>query len=187
MMAIHAVSCPPFGFRRAGPGWVARMDIEVWHSWHDFFVAEASASAALAGLLFVAVSINLTRILEFPQLPIRAIEALSTLLSVLLVATFFLIPGQSGLAYGIEIGASGLLVWIGLTIALLRTRKFRHPDDNVVLRLVMNQAPPLPFIVAGALMAYGNPTGIYWVVPGVILSLSADMILAWVLLIEIQR
>ena len=37
--------------------------------WANFFFAEVGASAALVGLLFVAVSINLKRILEVPGLP----------------------------------------------------------------------------------------------------------------------
>jgi len=37
--------------------------------WANFFVAEVGASAALAGLVVVATSINLSRILLFPQLP----------------------------------------------------------------------------------------------------------------------
>jgi hypothetical protein len=37
--------------------------------WHDLFVAIAEAAAALAGLLFVAVSINLSRILQFKVCP----------------------------------------------------------------------------------------------------------------------
>lgn len=42
--------------------------------WSELFVASAGASAALAGLVFVAVSINVERILEFPGLPERALE-----------------------------------------------------------------------------------------------------------------
>jgi len=55
--------------------------------WENFVVAEAGASAALTGLLFVAVSINLTRILSFPHLPGRAAQAVMVVLSVLLVST----------------------------------------------------------------------------------------------------
>ncbi|HEX3901634.1 MAG TPA: hypothetical protein VH853_02220 [Polyangia bacterium] len=40
--------------------------------WESFFVAEVGAAAALTGLLFVAVSINLSKVLAFPQLPGRA-------------------------------------------------------------------------------------------------------------------
>jgi len=36
--------------------------------WHDLFVATASATAALTGLLFVAVSLNIERILTFLDL-----------------------------------------------------------------------------------------------------------------------
>ena len=43
--------------------------------WESLFVAEAGASAALAGLLVVALSINLERILKGSGLPGRAGEA----------------------------------------------------------------------------------------------------------------
>ncbi len=42
--------------------------------WENFFVAEVGASAALAGLIFVGVSINLNRILSLPRLPDRALR-----------------------------------------------------------------------------------------------------------------
>src|SRR6185312_6154219 len=44
--------------------------------WTDFFVAEVGASAALAGLVIVAISINVTRIISYPWLPGRAAETL---------------------------------------------------------------------------------------------------------------
>ena len=56
--------------------------------WESLFVAEAGASAALAGLLFVALSINLERILKGSGLPGRAGEAIVLLLTVLVVSTF---------------------------------------------------------------------------------------------------
>ena len=63
--------------------------------WSDFFVASAGASAALAGLVFVAVSIHVERILQFRGLPERALATVLLLLSVVLVTLICLIPGQS--------------------------------------------------------------------------------------------
>jgi hypothetical protein len=78
--------------------------------WHDLFVAIAGASAALTGLIFVAVSINLTRILEYPGLPTRAVETLSLLVGLLLLSVLMLVPGQAISALGSEILALGALL-----------------------------------------------------------------------------
>jgi hypothetical protein len=82
--------------------------------WHDLFVASAGASAALAGLVFVAVSINIDRILRFRGLPERALETVLLLLTVVVVSVVGLIPGQSTTALGIEL----LIVGLGLAVAI---------------------------------------------------------------------
>ena len=77
--------------------------------WSDLFVATAGAAAALTGLLFVAVSINLDRILSFPGLPNRALATLVLLLGATIVSILGLAPGQSTTALGIELLVVGLL------------------------------------------------------------------------------
>jgi hypothetical protein len=42
------------------------------HAWVEFGVAVAGAAAVLTGLVFVAVSINLERVLAVPGVPDRA-------------------------------------------------------------------------------------------------------------------
>jgi len=152
--------------------------------WSDFFVAQVGASAGLAGLLFVAVSINLGQILKYPHLPTRALEALVTVLCVLVISTFALVPGQLALANGLEIGGTGLVTWGIQTIALTRTRKSGY---ETLPRYFFNQVPPLPFVVSGILLCVGHSSAIYWVVPGTLLCILSGVFSAWVLLVEIQR
>lgn len=152
--------------------------------WHDFFLAEAGASSALAGLLFVAVSINLPHILKFSHLPTRAIEALLTLLSLLVVATFGLVPNQSSITLGVEFLGTGVLIWAAQTVALCRTRRSGY---ETVIRVVMNQCPSYPIMVSGLALILGSETGLYWLVPAAILALFSGVYSAWILLVEIQR
>jgi len=72
-------------------------------AWNSFFQAELGAAAALAGLLFVAVSVNQTRILELGRMADRGFEALAMLFLVLVVASLPLIPGQPVRLLGGEI------------------------------------------------------------------------------------
>ena len=81
--------------------------------WTDFFVASAGASAALAGLVFVAVSINVESILRYEGLPQRALATV-LLLSVVLISLIGLIPGQSRTALAAELLGVGL----GMVLAI---------------------------------------------------------------------
>src|SRR4029453_3085528 len=82
--------------------------------WTDFFVAGAGASAALPGLVFVAVSINVDRILRFQGLPERALATVILLLSVVLVSLIGLIPGQSRPAMAGEVLGVALFFAVGI-------------------------------------------------------------------------
>ena len=149
--------------------------------WESLFVAEAGASAALAGLLFVALSINLERILKGTGLPGRAGEAIVLLLTVLVVSTFGLVPGQSPRVLGAEVLGFGLLPWlilIGIHVDAVR----RHAGPSrgfLVRRIVLAQGAVLPLLIAGVSLLLLTGRGLYWLVPGIVLCLVVAVLDAW--------
>jgi hypothetical protein len=157
--------------------------------WEELFLAEAGASAALAGLLFVALSINLTKILEVRGLVGRAGEAIVLLVAVLVASTLVLGPDQPRAALGTELLVAGLLAWSILVVIHARAVRARIGPSRAVLvgRIVMAQVAVLPFLVAGASLLLRAGGGLYWLVPGVVFCLVVAVLNAWVLLIEILR
>jgi hypothetical protein len=156
--------------------------------WKDLFVAVAGASAALTGLLFVAVSINLERILKFEGLPERALETLLFLVSVLLVSIVGLIPGQSHVALGLEL----LLVSLVTTVVIMRLPTIRSGEPDVerswvLARWTFRLAATLPFVIGAVSVLVECGGGLYWVVAGILFAIIAAVASAWVLLVEILR
>ena len=72
-------------------------------------LAQLGASAALLGLVFVGMSINLKEFVGTPLLVNRALEAIVLLATVLVAATAVLIPHQSREVVGVELLAIGVL------------------------------------------------------------------------------
>lgn len=157
--------------------------------WSNLFSAELSASAALTGLLFVAASINLARIIGNPLLIARLAKALSTLVGVLLAAALCLVPGQSARLLGAELVVVGVPVWIMVTIlerASSRTNVYVGKWGKVG-HFLLAQSAVLAMIAGGVSLAAGHGGGLYWTVAGVMISFVTALLDAWVLLIEILR
>lgn len=157
--------------------------------WQTFFAVQAGAAATLTGLVFVAVSINLSHIMEVRGLPGRAVESLLQLLQVFFIAGAALVPRQSIAVLAGEILAISAVSWLIQTIAQIRYARSRtgHPRLWLLSRTVMSQVSTMPFWVAGILLALRNSGGLYWLVPGIAFSFVAGVMSAWVLLVEILR
>lgn len=158
-------------------------------AWTNFLIAQCGASAALLGLLFVSISLNLSRILAYPQLPSRALLAMLLLLTILLIASLLLIPGQSVAVNGVEVLVPGIL--IGGAGAVAKGRDFRRSSPvwrfNFVRDSLFFAIATAPYLVAGVLLLTGGVAALYWLAAAMILSIVKSMTDAWVLLVEINR
>jgi modulator of FtsH protease len=158
-------------------------------SWETFFAAQIGASATLAGLIFVGISLNLQKILAAAQLTSRAMQALIALMTILVIATLLLVPQQPFQFAALEVLLAGIVSWGSLVFTDLRTWQKVDPQyrSYFVQNVVINQLSVLPFIIAGIVMFTSGLSGVYWTVPGVIFSFVNAIVNSWVLLIEINR
>ena|ERR1700742_1643404 len=158
--------------------------------WTNFFLVSAGASATLAGLVIVAVSVNITRILENPQLPPRAGAAVATLILILLTSLATQIP-QPIQILGSELIFFGGFCWIlevySSRKSIAARKKLHRPIHESLLQVVFGQLQTLPIIAGGALMVLNNPKGFYAIAFGIMVIFFASTANAWIFLVEILR
>lgn len=157
-------------------------------NWDNFFVASAGAAAALTGLLFVALSINLDKVLRIPRITGRAAATLGILVVIMLTGCFGLAPGQSNTVIGIEfavLGALSLLqaVWVGFAHRNDPSAGAERPTTSFILSIT----PTIPLTIGGISFVAGAGGGLYWTLAGFVLGFFAAVANAWVILIEINR
>lgn len=157
--------------------------------WTGFFSAQVGASAGLAGLIFVAVSINLAQIVKETHLVSRSAKALLSLMGVLFASSLCLIPNLNRAILGYELTALGVAIWAGTTLSQYgAARKNSYVSMRVkVFHFVLTEVSAIPFVVGGLSLVWGYGGGLDWLAAGAIFSLANALFDAWVLLIEIQR
>jgi len=158
-------------------------------AWSAFFTSVTGASAALAGLVFVAVSINLQNILKGKSmLPARAAETLAMLLFVVISSALSLVPQDVEL-----LGAEILVIALPLTVVTARNQlKFQRQNPDLPLywsvsRMTASGIAFIPGVIAGISLAAHWGGGFYWLVPTALCGIAGAVYSAWILLVEIIR
>ena len=155
--------------------------------WTDVYVASAGAAAALAGLVFVAVSINVEQILSYRGLPERGLVTVIVLLGVVVASLFALHPDQSMETLGTELLVVGVVLTvlaIGLT---LKSRPRAGEESHMASALMLGLVGSVPYVVAGVLLLSGQAVGREWLFSAIVSAIVAGVLNAWVLLVEIRR
>lgn len=154
--------------------------------WSDFFVAAAGASAALAGLIIVAVSASVTEMIAIPGMTSRAGTSIALLVLGTVVSLAGLIPHQTPLFFGLEVVAFGAVCLgfaINTIVQLARTNRVSRTLSKSAPLVI----PALLVVIGGVVVAAGGEDGLGLIAAGVLLAVAAAVVDAWVVLVEIRR
>jgi len=156
--------------------------------WSDLFVAAAGATAALAGLVFVAISINVERILKLEGVPEFGLVTLLLLVGVLVVSLLGLLPGLDAHDLGVILAVQSVLWTVFLAAMVVRSASgVGEGGGRLASRVVLPLFGTVPYLVGAVLLLTGADSGMYWVFAGMLGAILAAVMNAWILLIEILR
>jgi hypothetical protein len=154
--------------------------------WQGFAGVAGTASGALTGLLFVAVSLNASRIAGHQGLRASAAQTLVLFLEPLAVAMILLAPGQADWALGGELIAAGLIA-SGSLISIARTKHGLAADDLLLIRIFdrrgTNVVVMLLFVASGIALASGENAGLYLLLPATLVAFVSGVLNAWYFLL----
>ncbi len=158
-------------------------------AWAGFATAVATAAATVTGPLFVAVSINLQRILQYPNLPGRAAQTLVMFSIPLVFSIFTLVPGQPAAVLASELIGTGILVAAGLLVIDARAGRSVHETRYswLLSRIFPAITSCACLVIAGITLLPQAGGGLYWLLPAALVAIVAGLANTWVLLIEILR
>jgi hypothetical protein len=156
--------------------------------WHDFFLTVGGAAAVLAGLVFVALSLNLDMVMRDITHRSRAVGTLTNFVGIFVVCALALMGGQNHAAVGIEwllvsIGAGSVYVY-----GYLRARAAgASPTTPSVLRTVSGSVLYLAQIVGSILLVRDVTAGLYIAAIAMVILTAYSVSGAWLLIVGVHN
>ena len=156
--------------------------------WTDFNVAMLGATAALAGLVIVAASVNIREIITSGTLTPRLAAAISALVLALIVSGMALIPDIDPLWFGaLIIVATAVAGAFQLNATRVIARDPATEDRARVAKAVLGFLPIAAYLAAGALLVAGQPGGLMLAAAGALLAIVSAILISWIVLVEVLR
>ncbi len=163
-------------------------DIYKPDEWHDFFLMVGGGAAALTGLVFVAMSLNLSVIFRDATHRSRAVGTLSSFIAVFTICGLALMGGQAHVAIGVEwlvVAVVAGYVYVGGYV------KARTQGQSAVglssLRLAGGTGCYVAQVVGSALLIAGYIAGLYVAAVAMIVFFAFMISGAWLLLLGVHQ
>jgi len=163
-------------------------NIFIPEQWNNFFVMVGSGAAALAGLIFVAMSINHQIIIQNTTHKNRAINMLTGYSAIFMASSFALIGNQ----YLEVLGFEWLVLWLIATFIFIRgyVVAIRAGMSFIGLntpRLAGGTICYVAEVISAVFLILGYPTGLYIAAIGIIVLFAFLISGAWLLMIGIYE
>lgn len=158
--------------------------------WSEFFVAAAGASAALAGLIIVAMSVSIDQLLTIPGMTSRGATAIAMLILVAVGSLAGLIPGVAAAAFGsivLAFSIGGLILALRSLLILLTSSTTAKARAAAATKGGIGLLPFLTFVVGSILVLTAVPGGLVLMALGALVAFVVSTIDAWIMLVEIRR
>ena len=162
-------------------------DIYQPDQWHDFFITVGGASAALTGLVFVAMSLNLTVITQDPTHRYRAVGTLAGFTAIFVICSLSVMGGQDHVSVGLEwvvvsTGATAVYVY-----GYIQAIRFGESSVGLrSLRLIGGTTLHVLEIVGAALLLGGYIAGLYLAAVSMVALLAFMISGAWLLIMGVS-
>jgi len=152
--------------------------------WSNFFVLVGTGSAALAGLVFVAISVNLRGVVKDATHTYRAINMLSGFTAAFVVSCLALMGHQTHRTLGIEWLLVSLLAGAINTNGYIQGFSVAGSRYALSLaRVVGGSACYLAQVIGAALFYFGSGAGIYISATGLIVNFYFLVSGSWLLIV----
>jgi hypothetical protein len=156
--------------------------------WHDFFLVTGGGAAALAGLVFVAMSINLDVVAQNATHRYRAINMLTGFTAAFMICALALMGGQGHQAVGTEwlvVATAAAVIYVHNYVQAAKqggSKATLRPD-----RLAGGVTCYVAEIVGAVVLILDYVAGLYVAAVGLIISLALLISGAWLLLVAVHE
>ncbi len=156
--------------------------------WADFNVAMVGATAALAGLVIVASSVNIAEIIKARALTARLAAGIAALVLAIIASGLGLVPTLTPFWFGILL----LVATLGAGVFQVQATRaiFANHDPAARAKLPKSAFGFLPiaaYLIAGLAILLEHPAGLSFAAAGCLLAIVAAIIVSWVVLVEVLR
>lgn len=162
--------------------------MEQLDGWSEFNVAMIGATAALAGLVIVAASVNIGDIIKDRSLTARLAAGIAGLVLALAASAVGLFPDVGPVSYGIAVIVLAVAAAVFQVQATRRIMQNRVPQNRLRwAKSGVGFLAPLAYVAGGILATAGDAGGLVWTGVGSIIAVIVALLVSWIVLVEVLR